>query len=679
MRIARRLGAGLRLLLAGLLACFGAAGLSAQTTTTYTNSADDAVNGATTCAAPLVKTFAVGTSYTVADVDLGAYITHSWRGDIRLTLESPGGIRVQLVDGDTANTSGDNFSVRLDDAAAQVVNTDNPTGNHPTGTPPPFANTFRPNASLSAFNGVNSLGTWRLEICDLFPSQDNGNFRHAELYLTSAPSNFADLSLTKIVSNANPASGSTISYTLQARNSAASTRTATGVQVTDVLPAGASYVSHTGAGTYNSATGIWQVGSLAPNGLATLTITVIVNASPGASVVNAAEITASSQADVDSTPGNGANGEDDYATAGFTVSGARVAGTPPTLFCSAGSRLFDWDARSWTAGSTNNSYSFSTLGQINFALTNPGAWLSNAGFGGQSPTLQNAVTGGFAVPQQSLMELVDLPSRTAVASTTITFPRSIMAAQFRVFDVDFGANQFADRIVVTGQYRGATVLPVLTNGVVNYVIGNAAYGDGSSDNNSANGNLVVTFQQPVDTIIVEYGNHSAAPVDPGQQGVAIHDIEVCMPTTTLSATKVSTVFSDPINGASNPKAIPGSIIDYAITVSNTGAVQTDSGQVSIVDQVPPQTKFCLADLAAGSGPLLFQNTVGTSGLSYSFVSLGNSGDSLSFSSDGGVTYTYTPVADAVGCDTNITHFRVTPTGAFGEATSVTLRARFRIE
>lgn len=660
-------------------ACLGATALSAQTTTSYSSPADGNINNATTCTAPLVRNFTVGTSFAVSDVDLGVYVTHSWRGDLRITLQSPGGTRVQLVDGDTANTSGDNFNVLLDDAAPQLVNTDAATGNHPTGNPPPFANTFRPNAPLSAFNGANSQGTWRLEICDLFPSADNGTFLHAELYLTSPPTNFADLSLTKSVSNANPASGSNVTYTLQLRNSASSPNTATGIQVTDLLPLGTVYVSHSGPGSYNSATGIWQAGTLAPGGLATLTITATVNASSGATIVNSAEVTASSQADSDSVPGNGAPGEDDFASASFTVSGTRVAGIPPVLTCTAGSQIFDWDVRSWAGGSTANSYAFSTLGTIGFNLANPGTWLSNATFGGQSPTLQSGMTGGFATPQQSLMQLVDLPNQSAVVSTTITLPRSIMAAQFTVFDVDFGANQFADRIVVTGQYRGTTVLPVLTNGIANFVIGNSAFGDGVSDNTSANGNLVVTFQQPVDTILIEYGNHSAAPANPGQQGISLHDIQVCMPTTSLSATKTSTVFSDPVNGATNAKAIPGSIIDYAITVSNTGLVATDNGQVSIVDQVPPQTKFCLADLAAGAGPILFQNSSGTSGLNYSFLGLANTTDSLSFSSNGGVSYNYVPVADADGCDANITHFRVNPAGAFNEATTITLRARFRIK
>lgn len=669
----------MRLLAVLVLGLFWAAGAAAQSTTTYVNSTDAVIDGTTTCTAPLVRNFTVSSSFNVSNVRLGFFAEHTWRGDIRLTLQAPDGTRVQLVNGDTNNISGDNLNVLLDDSASQVVNTDSATGNHSTANPPPFANTFRPNSALSAFYGKSAAGTWRLEICDQFPGADNGTFRHAELYLTSLLANYADLSLTKSVSNSAPAAGATISYTLQARNASASPNTATGVQVTDVLPLGANYVSHSGAGTYNPATGVWQVGSLAPGGVASLTITITVNATAGATIVNTAEITASSHTDIDSTPGNGATGEDDYAAASFTVSGARTAGIPPTLFCTAGSRLFDWDSRSWAAGSTNNSYSFSTLGQIGFALANPGVWLNNASVGGQSPVLQNIVTGGLATPQLSLMELVDLPNQTAVATTTITLPRSVMSAQFTVFDVDFGAGQFADRIIVTGQYRGSTVMPVLTNGVANYVIGNAAFGDGVSDNTSANGNLVVTFQQPIDTIVIQYGNHAAAPADPGQQGIALHDISVCMPTTSLTATKVSAVFSDPVNGETNAKAIPGSVIDYTISVSNAGAVATDTGQVSIVDQVPPQTKFCLADMSPGAGPLLFQNSVGTSGLTYSYAGLGNTGDSLSFSSDGGATYSYTPVPDADGCDTNVTHFRVIPSGAFAEGTTVTLRARFVVE
>ncbi|HMO69481.1 MAG TPA: proprotein convertase P-domain-containing protein, partial [Novosphingobium sp.] len=228
--------------------------------TTYVNSTVGAINGSTTCTAPLVRNFTVATAFTVADVDLGVYATHTWRGDIRITLQAPDGTRVQLVDGDANTVSGDHFNVRLDDAGTQLVNTDAATGNHSTTTPPPFQHRFIPNSALSAFNGRAAAGTWRMEICDIFPGADDGEFRYAALYLTSAPTAFADLSLTKSVNTASPISGANVTYTLVATSSSASNRTATGIQVTDLLPAGVSYVSHSGPGTYTPGTGIWQVG-----------------------------------------------------------------------------------------------------------------------------------------------------------------------------------------------------------------------------------------------------------------------------------------------------------------------------------------------------------------------------------------------------------------------------------
>lgn len=52
--------------------------------------------------------------------------------------------------------------------------------------------------------------------------------------------------------------------------------TATGVQVTDQLPAGVLYVSDDSAGDYTPATGLWSVGSLTANATKTLKITVTV-------------------------------------------------------------------------------------------------------------------------------------------------------------------------------------------------------------------------------------------------------------------------------------------------------------------------------------------------------------------------------------------------------------------
>jgi large repetitive protein len=54
--------------------------------------------------------------------------------------------------------------------------------------------------------------------------------------------------------------GQTITYSIQAQN--IGTANATDVKVDDILPAGATYVSSTPSGEYNSSTGVWTIGSL---------------------------------------------------------------------------------------------------------------------------------------------------------------------------------------------------------------------------------------------------------------------------------------------------------------------------------------------------------------------------------------------------------------------------------
>jgi len=570
----------------------------AQTTTTYSNTTGGAISNGTPCSSPLVRNFTVSTSYIIGDVDLGVLATHTWRGDLRITLQSPAGTRVQLVNGDTNNISGDNFNVRLNDGGAQTVNTDGNTVTHSTSAPP-YQNDFSPNSPLSAFNGENAQGTWRLEICDQYPQADNGNFVRADLYLTSLPANYADLSLTKSVSSAAPATGSSISYTLAVTNASGSPATATGVTVLDTLPAGFSFTSATGFGSYNSTTGVWTVGSVPPGATRTLTISGTVNATSGATILNSAEITASSAPDIDSTPGNGATGEDDYAAASFTVSGSRVAGVPPVLICPAGSTLHDWDSVSWSAGTTSGSYALTAIGTMNFNIAiSGGSFLSNATYGGQSPTRQNVVTGGLSPAQYSIFEIVDFTSQAGVVSSTISLPTAVPGAQFTLFDIDYASGQFADRVTVTGSFNGTIVYPTLTNGVANYVVGNSAYGDATSADGSANGNVVVTFAAPVDTITIEYGSHSLAPANPGQQGMAIHDINFCRPVANLLIAKTSSIVSDPVNGTTNPKAIPGATMRYCLLVTNGGSATATA--IYVADPLPATTSFVPGSLRSGT-------------------------------------------------------------------------------
>ncbi|MDZ3830972.1 MAG: hypothetical protein U0S50_04035 [Sphingopyxis sp.] len=61
-------------------------------------------------------------------------------------------------------------------------------------------------------------------------------------------------------------------------------------------------------------------------------------------------------------------------------------------------------------------------------------------------------------------------------------------------------------------------------------------------------------------------------------------------TATLTVTKSSRVVSDPFNGTSNPKMIPGATVEYCIAVANAGG-GADASSVTINDSVPGQLSF----------------------------------------------------------------------------------------
>ena len=491
----------------------------------------------------------------------------------------------------------------------------------------------------------------------------------------------ADLSLTKAVVGPAPVQGGTVTYRLTLTNNSTSTETANNIGVRENFPTQFAFSSASGSGSFNSSTRIWSVASLAPGASVSLTITGTVSANSGTTITNTAEVIASSAVDPDSTPNNGVTSEDDYASASFVVASGRVAGTAPTLNCPNGSTFFDWDAGSvsWAAGSTNNSYPLGTFGQIGFAISNPGAYIDSPDFGGRSPTLQSTFTGGLTPAERNLAVIVNQTSRSNSAAINITLPRGFEGVQFTLFDVDFAPNQFADRVTVTGSLSGTSVIPTLTNGNANYVNGNTAIGDFASDSDSGMGNVIVTFAGKVDRITISYGNHSTAPADPGQQGIGLHDIQVCRPHTSLNVTKVSRVVSDPINGATNPKAIPGALVEYLISVTNTGKEATDPNTVIVRDDAPADAKMCLTGFGGSTGPVLFNAGSPSSGLSYVFTGLNDTSDRLDFSSDGGATWTYTPSPDADGCDAAITDFRLRPSGAFAASTTFTAKVRFLVE
>ena len=89
----------------------------------------------------------------------------------------------------------------------------------------------------------------------------------------------------------------------------------------------------------------------------------------------------------------------------------------------------------------------------------------------------------------------------------------------------------------------------------------------------------------------------------------------------------------------------------------------------------------MADIASlGSGPVQFVDGSPSSGLTYTFTSLGSVSDDVDFSNDDGATWTYQPVPDADGVDSSVTDIRINPKGAFaGDNAQFTLKFRVRVK
>jgi uncharacterized repeat protein (TIGR01451 family) len=136
----------------------------------------------------------------------------------------------------------------------------------------------------------------------------------------------------------------------------------------------------------------------------------------------------------------------------------------------------------------------------------------------------------------------------------------------------------------------------------------------------------------------------------------------------LTVVKAAQTYSDPFNGTTNPKAIPGAFVNYTVSVTNSNATTLDNDSVVIVDAVPPNTALFVGNFGgAGSGPVSFVNGAPSSGLTYTFTSLASAADDVSFSNNGGVSFAYTPVPDANGVDAAVTHIRLNPKGTMNAA------------
>ncbi|MEO1085666.1 MAG: proprotein convertase P-domain-containing protein, partial [Acidobacteriota bacterium] len=113
------------------------------------------------------STLEIDTDVAVSDLGVDVEIEHTWVGDLTISLESPGGTTVVLLDrpgvpDDALGCNNNNVSVTFSDAAA----VDPESFCNASSSDPWIVGDVLPTQALAAFDGESSQGTWTLRVVD---------------------------------------------------------------------------------------------------------------------------------------------------------------------------------------------------------------------------------------------------------------------------------------------------------------------------------------------------------------------------------------------------------------------------------------------------------------------------------------------------------------------------------
>jgi uncharacterized repeat protein (TIGR01451 family)/fimbrial isopeptide formation D2 family protein len=190
---------------------------------------------------------------------------------------------------------------------------------------------------------------------------------------------------------------------------------------------------------------------------------------------------------------------------------------------------------------------------------------------------------------------------------------------------------------------------------------------------AAGATATLTFNATVGAAMPAASYYNSARYEFTSAGIAFNGnlnnaalISVTNATPSLMFLKTVTIISDPFNGTTNPKYIPGAIANYTLRAINSGAGSVDNNTTVITDPIPANTALFVNDIGvAGSGPVSFSQGATPSGLTYTFSGLGSAVDDLDFFGGTPVpAWGYLPVPGADGCDPLVTNLRINPKGTF---------------
>jgi len=126
-----------------------------STPANYTFSSQSNLNYAIPDLGSLTTSITVNQDIAISDLNVQLNLSHTYDGDLYITLISPTGKTVVLSN--RRGGSGDNMNANFDDEATTSI----------ANGAAPFNGSFRPDGALSGFDGLNARGTWQLKIADM--------------------------------------------------------------------------------------------------------------------------------------------------------------------------------------------------------------------------------------------------------------------------------------------------------------------------------------------------------------------------------------------------------------------------------------------------------------------------------------------------------------------------------
>ena len=276
---------------------------------------------------------------------------------------------------------------------------------------------------------------------------------------------------------------------------------------------------------------------------------------------------------------------------------------------------------------------------------------------------------------------VDLNSATVINVNSVTTWNAAFnggAAQTTFYP---GANVFVRALISDpfGSFDISSARISILDPSSNVVVSNqlmTAQGAPATCNSTSAATCLYQYQFTVPSSAPPIGNWTVQVTGyEGVEGVTdlgVGAFTVVIPQPSLTILKTSSVISDPVNLTTNPKRIPGAVVAYDVSVTNSGPGTVDSGTLVITDPIPLET----AMYVGGAAPVVFTNGGTPSGLTFSYPA------NVSYSSVGeSGPWGYTPVPDANGFDAAVRAVRIAPAGVMSAAGSgnPSFTVQFRVQ